>query len=572
MSLQQPRRISYTRRDLLSYHDDVTRYLVEFVDRITDASEMNTGRLYLTIHEALIDNANFALDNIHLESQIRNARQRKNILEEAYALGYQPSPVSAASVDVEIFMLSGVAPSGGKTIPIYTRLSTTVSPVIEFLTSEQVVIAEGEPSAQVSAIQGYLVSSESLSASSNGEPNQRYELTNANTPHIYIEVRVDGVLWTEVDDWADSDEESQHYRLEFDEDDITTIIFGDDEFGKAPNTGSAITASYIVTDAEDGNVSPESISRLIGTLASDVGVINDESASGGAVSETNDSIRRNAPATRRAFQRAVTKDDYVAEAISQSGVYNAFAQHQEGTRTDVYIMPEGGGTASSLLIQQIQDHLDDVKVEGAVPVVHALEQASIKISVNAVLSNRNIQKSTAKQKIRQATLEALDFRELTRGRGFTISDLAGIYENIDDLIDLVDFTVLTRVPRVEQSNSSAPEMKGRVTVGTTSSYDTWLVTAISATQFIVTKNGTPQSAQGTVATAYTSDNSEVSFTLGVSGDTLTIGDTWTWTTSEYVDNIVIDDNETMQLELDSDLVISVYYPREYDVATKSAAT
>jgi hypothetical protein len=545
---------------------------VEYVPRVTDASEMNTGRLFLTIHEALQDNANFSMDNIHLEGQIRNARQRKNILEQAYSLGYSPSPVSASSVDVDLIMLSGTAPVGGKSVPIYTRLSTSVSPVVEFITSEQVVIPAGQSSVEVSAIQGVFVSAESLTAAANGEPNQRYTLQNAKTPHIYIEIRVDSVLWTKVNDWASSDDESQHYRLEFDEDDFTTIIFGDDETGKAPNTGAAITASYVVTDAEDGNVAPETVVRVIGTLASDIGVINDLSASGGAVSETNDSIRRNAPATRRAFERAVTKDDHVAEAIAQPGVFNAFAEHQEGTRTDIYIMPEGGGVASSLLIQQVQDHLDSVKLDGAIPVVYALQQASIQVYVNVVVFNSNIQKSTIKQKVRQATLEALDFRELVRGRGFTISDLSGIYENIDNgaLVDFVDFTILTRVPRVDQSNGSAPEVQGRVAVGPASGYNTWLVTALTTTAFLVTKDGVPQSVQGTVAAEFTSDSGEVSFTLGVSGDTLTVGDTWWWTTSKYVDNIVIDSDETMQLELDSDLVISVFYPGEYDVATKSA--
>jgi hypothetical protein len=170
-------------------------------------------------------------------------------------------------------------------------------------------------------------------------------------------------------------------------------------------------------------------------------------------------------------------------------------------------------------------------------------------------------------------LEALDFRELTRGRGFTVSDLSGIYENIDDgeLVDFVDFVILTRIPRVQQSNASAPEIQGRVAIGSTSGYDTWLVTALTTTTFTVTKNGSPQSLTGTVATEFTSDDGEVSFTLGVAGDTLTVGDTWTWTTSKYEDNIVIDDDETMQLELDSDLVISVFYPEEYDIPTKSAA-
>jgi hypothetical protein len=75
---------------------------------------------------------------------------------------------------------------------------------------------------------------------------------------------------------------------------------------------------------------------------------------------------------------------------------------------------------------------------------------------------------------------------------------------------------------------------------------------------------------GTVATEYTTSGGEVTFTLGVTGDTLTAGDTWLFKTSDYVDNIVIDDNEVMRLESSADLNVSVFFPGEYDITTKSA--
>lgn len=572
MSITQPKRLSYTRRDLLSYHADVSRYIKEYIPRIVDTSEMNTGRLFLTVVEALVDNANFAVDQVHNEGLWSEARQRKNILRAAALVGYVPSPVSAASVDGTFSMLSGVAPVGGQAIPIFTRCQTTITPIVEFITTEAGVIPEGETEVEIPLVQGIRVSGEVLTGSADGTPNQSYKLANSKTPHTFVEVRIDGVLWTRVDDFADSDEESQEYIASFDEDDFTSITFGDSEFGKAPDVGASIEVDYIQTAAELGNAGATTVSRVIGSLASDVGVNNVEDASGGAVSESNDSIRRNAPASRRSFERAVTKPDYETIATTVAGVFKAFGIRSEGARTDIYILPEGGGVASSFLINQVQQELDDKKIEGAIPVVSALQPASIQIHVNVVTFDSRVQKSTVKRKIRTATEDNLVYTKLTRGRAFTRSDLDGIYENIDggQLIDLVDFSILTRIPRITKSNPSSPDFVGRVAITSLVSYDTYLVTAITTTTFQVSKNGAPQTVIGTVAVEFTTDNGEITFTLGETGDTFVAGDTWLFKTSSYVDNIVIDDNEFQRLEKSTDLVVSVFFPGEYSVATKSA--
>lgn len=573
MALVQAKRLAYTRRDLLSIHDDVTQYWKEYIPIVTDASEMNPGRLLLTIHEALIDNANYSIDQNFLETQLSKARQRKNILRLAYMIDYAPTSVSTASVDLTVSMLNGVAPSGGQAIPLYTRFRTISSPVTDFLSIEAATITEGETSVSVSAIQGIRVNGETLTAAATGAPNQKYTISSAKTPHSLIEVYVNGKLWTNVQDFSSSDEESEHYRLEYDEDDYTQVIFGDDEFGKAPDSGSNIGVNYVYTDADEGNVSAETITKVVGALASTVGVTNENSASGGAVSETNESIKRNAPASRRSFDRAVTKDDYEALATAMEGVYKSFAIRGEGARTDIYLLPEGGGVASSYLISTVQDELNSVCVDGAIPVVDTLQEAGIYVAVNIVTFSNRITKASVKRKVIDVTNENLDYTKLTRGRAFTLSDLSGIYEALEDgeLVDFADFTILSRIPRVVKSNAAAPDFYGRVSFTTTAGYNTYLVTALSTTQFSVSKDGTPQMTQGTVATAFTTDNNEVTFTLGESGDTLTIGDTWTFKTSRYVDNIVIDDNEVMTLEKSSDLVVSVFFPGEYDIKTKSAA-
>ncbi len=574
MSIVQPRRLTYTRRDLLSIHDDVDRYIKEFIDRIQDTSQANTGRLFLTIVEALIDNLNFSVDQAHLESLLKHARQRKNIIVLSEMIGYSPKSTSSSSVDLTFSMLSGVAGGGGEPIPIFTRCQTTVAPIIEFVTIESSTIPEGESSVIVPAIQGIRVIDEVLTASSDGTKNQKYTISNAQTPHSRVEVKVDAALVDRDESFfADGNADEIIYVLSFDDNDFTSIIFGDDEFGKAPPTGTSITATYVQSVGESGNAPETTINRVIGSIASIVGVTNVVAASGGAKSELDASIKRNAPASKRSADKIVTRLDHEVAANAVEGVFSSFAKHQEGARTQTFILPEGGGVASSSLLSDVQEKFDKEKMEGAVPVALALAAADILITVNVVSFSSKIPKSTIKQKVREETVNSLDFTKLIPGRGFTLSDLSGIYENIDSgkLIDFIDFITLSRVPRIVKRNPSAPDFFGRVKLTSAIGYDDYLVTALTTTTFAVSKNGIPQSVQGTVATEFNTDNSEITFTLGESGDTFVIGDTWSFSTSKFRDNLVIADEEFMRLQLSTDLVVAVFFPGEYDLKTQSAA-
>lgn len=573
MSIVQARRLSYTRRDISSIHADVDRYLREFISRIQDTSQANTGRLFLTINEALIDNLNFSVDQAHLESLLTEARQRKNIITISKQIGYNPKSTASSSADQTFNMLSGVAGAGGQPVPIFTRCQTTVAPIIEFLTIEAGTIPEGETTVVIPAVQGIRVVDEVLTSAADGTPNQEYIIANAQTPHSRIEVRVDSTLVDVAEDFADGNADEIIYTLSFDENDFSSVKFGDDEFGKAPPTGSAITVSYFQSVGESGNAGETNINRVIGSLASIVGTSNVEAASGGAASESDESVKRNAPANKRAATKIVTRLDHEVAANAIEGVFSSFAKHQEGARTNTYILPEGGGVASSALLSSVQEDFDKRKMDGAIPVAFSLDPASILVTVNIVAKTSRIPKTTIRQKVREETLESLDFTKLIPGRAFTLSDISGIYENIENgkLVDYADFVVLSRVPRVTKSNPASPDFFGRVKLSDTIGYDDYLVTALTTTTFAVSKNGAPQSTQGTVAVEFTTDDNEVTFTLGETGDVFVIGDTWSFSTSKFRDNIVIGDNEFMRLQLSTDLVVAVFFPGEYDLKTQSAA-
>lgn len=564
--MDQVPRLNYTQRDADTLDDEMTKYIKEFIPRITDASKRNSGRMFLTAVQGLIDNANYSIDQSHLESILQNARQRKNLLAIAYALDYNPVSVASGSVDATFSMLAGVAPVGGQGIPIYTRGQSYDS--VEFLTTEAGTILEGEVSVDIPMIQGIRVVDESLTVSASGASKQVYDLGNAKTPHSLIEIKVDGIAWTRTLSWYDSTSESQHFRLYYDEDDQTYVEFGDGEFGYIPGSGATITATYIYTLADQGNLGATTIRRVVGSLASIVGVTNVEAVAGGAVSETNDSIKINAPAYRRSSYRIVSRIDHETHAKVVEGVYDAYAVHQEGSRTNVYILPDGGGVASSYLIAQVQARFNERKLDGATPVAYTLAAADILLTANIVTYNTTEEKPSIKRKVTEAIEAALVYTELRPGRGFAISDIAGVIENVGGggLVDYTDFILLSRVPRVQKSNTSAPDMISRIAISSLAEYAEFVVTAVSTTEFMVAKSGVPESSNGTVATEYTTADGDITFTLGEVSDTFTIGDTWRFKTSKYVGNMYLDSDEFMRLASSADLILNAYYPAEYSIA------
>lgn len=581
MAITQAERLSYTRRDAESFHDDVSRYLKAFIPRITETSEANEGRLYLTAFEALIDNANYSVDKAHNEAKLTTAQERKNILTHAYASGYTPKNVSAASVDATVFMLSGVAPGGGQAIPIYTEFQTATSPALSFINVDPVTIPEGEASTTIPLVQGLRTSGYSLTGSASGDPDQTYTLPVPNTPTEYLEVQVNGIVWDlpTSNDLYDAGPQDEQYYLTLDEDNYITVHFGDGQagddttFGKIPPAGASITVSFIQCNLGDGNVPAGDIAVVIGSLATTVGITNSVASAGGSDAEDKDAIVDSIAANHRAFERAVTLEDYEHFSKTVSGVYDAYAEHLDGTLANLYILPDGGGVASSTILTAVETEIDSRKLEGALVDIYALREAPILIQANMVLNTSKIQKSTAKNKALSAIIAALDYTQIKPGRGFKLSDITAIFENLDSgtLVDYVDIRQCSRVPTVVKSNASAPDFVGRVLIYDDPGYSTILVQALSATAFLVSVDGTPESVQGSVGVQYTLSSGKVKFTLGTTSDTLTVGDTWTMKTSKYRDNIYLDPDEYMGQDLDSDIAITVYYPGEYDFVTGTAS-
>ncbi len=126
-----------------------------------------------------------------------------------------------------------------------------------------------------------------------------------------LEVRVDDILWREVD-YLYGTKPNEHVFMTRNEDDGSTIItFGDGKRGSRPNKGvENIVAKYRVGTGKEGIVKQNQLSILIDRPLGVVSVTNPFPTTAAEDPENLESARSNAPLKVLTMDRIVSKSDF----------------------------------------------------------------------------------------------------------------------------------------------------------------------------------------------------------------------------------------------------------------------
>lgn len=129
------------------------------------------------------------------------------------------------------------------------------------------------------------------------------------------------------------------------------------QYGKIPAAGLDVIASYAVTQGNAGNVLANTVVQYTGTDANVTAVSNPLAAQGGADQESLSNAQLLAPL--RSQTHNMFWDVNSGQAIAQSlpGVLLAKVVMNSLLNSSVYIMPQGGGTASAPLITSVVNQL-----------------------------------------------------------------------------------------------------------------------------------------------------------------------------------------------------------------------
>lgn len=289
-------------------------------------------------------NANFALN----EAFLNTAQLRSSVVSHAQSLGYQVRSRTASAGTVNISLnLAGVSNRNTTyTLASGTKFTASVDDVaytyqtlenctatddgtgfysfVNSLGSTNIIIKEGTSKTKTFYV---------------GETDERQlyvipDLTiDTSTAVVKVFNTPSATSFTSYTDIAKAvrvTSDSRFYQIAETPNGFYELNFGDGvSFGKSPGTGNVIKVEYLSTvgvDANGGEVFTPAAKFSVNGTGYDLNVTTVAASTGGAVRQTIESIRQNAPIAFAAQQRLVTAEDYKAIILENySNIEDAIA-------------------------------------------------------------------------------------------------------------------------------------------------------------------------------------------------------------------------------------------------------
>ncbi len=451
--------VDYTNKDYASLRQamlDLARYrLPEW----TDQTPADLGVLMIDLFAYMGDIVLYYQDRIASESFLTTAAERRSVLLLLRLIGYELQAPIASNAELSLtFNAPGNGASSSVTIPQGAQFATDSSagPVqtFEYLGPDMTVDVNTAPIAGAGGIRtltGLQVRNSKTApqetlGSSTGEPNQSFPLSQQPLIADSLEVEVDEgagfVLWDRRDNllyYTASDGSttvagagSTDYYVQYDENGVASVVFGDGIYGKVPAPGNNnIRARYRTGGGAAGNVAANAISKANTKLALFKSVANPAAAVGGADGETLDHAVRFGPLAFRSGMRAVTLNDYVSLAQQAGGVAKVRARSRGWNQVDLFVAPQGTACAAATadLKKRLVAFFEDKRMAGTF--VHVQDPTCVPVDIAAgVVVQHNYDPETVRQGAIAAIRNLLAFANVD----FAITlYLSQIYEAVESV-------------------------------------------------------------------------------------------------------------------------------------------
>lgn len=184
----------------------------------------------------------------------------------------------------------------------------------------------------------------------------------------------DTLPWSVQRDLLKSRPEAREFVVEVESDCSARLRFGDDRFGRRPESGDHFYCTYRVGNGKQGNVGANSIRHIVSDDEDLLGATNPLPARGGVEAETIEEVRQKAPVAFRTQERAVTPQDYARMAERHPLVQRAVANFRwTGSWRTVFITVDrlGGEPVDAAFEEELRSFLErfrmaghDVEIEG----------------------------------------------------------------------------------------------------------------------------------------------------------------------------------------------------------------
>jgi hypothetical protein len=490
--------VDYLARDYDSFRKALIDLIPSKLPEWTDRSEADFGIVLLELVAYIGDILSYYVDRQANECFIATAQERRSVIQHLRLIGYEMASAAPAAARLSLLVAKNQTGTievrrGDQFATLSSRERRSVTfeyiddkPLVIDLAALPVSVEQPNFKEAASAIpvrEGKTILRE-VAGVSDGTPNQRFTLARPRVFRNSIELVVETTPTTPpwrlrkqlifgaraftpeqlaaleyqeriVSSLGFSRAPDPDFAVETDENEITTVIFGDGQYGMIPPSGSRIFVSYRVGGGTAGNVGAGQIAvitqapqlQLLGAK-----VVNRLPASGGAERESIERAIKFAPTVFSSMNRAVTADDFVAQARLFPGVSKARAVAKNWNTIVLYVAPTGSGEEPSDILQRdLLSYFEDkrmltIQIEIASPDYVALE-IEVEIGARPYFRNSDVQ-AQALRTIRDLfAFERADF-----GQTLYLSKLFEALEALDG----VDFVLVKRFRRTTDTALLTP--------------------------------------------------------------------------------------------------------------------
>jgi len=407
--------------------------------------------------------ANMATNEVYLDS----ADIRNNIVSLAKMIGYTPSSPRSpmASIDIKVNNATGTSVTMNKG----TVFTTSVDDIsYQYVTNSDITITPSNGIYQFSDVpiyEGSLVTFKYTVDST--DVDQKFTLPNTNIDTTTLLVKVQNSssdtttnTYSLAGGYNNVTATSKVYFIQESQDGRFEIYFGDGINGKSVADGNIIILEYIVTNIDDSNgASSFTLSGNIGGFT-DVTINTVSNSQGGALGESNASIKHNAPLQYAAQDRAVTTTDY--ESLVKSIYPNALSVSAWGGEDDetprygvvkIGIKAASGSTLTETTKQSIIDSLKPYNVASVAPQIVDPETTSVLLTSTVKYDSSSTTKSND-------TLKSEIITAVTNYNTNTLQKFDSVYRHskLTGLIDAVDNSILSNITSIKIRKNFTPTL------------------------------------------------------------------------------------------------------------------
>ena len=311
-----PSRLRVTELDFDDIKDNLKTFLKaqsEFRDYDFEGSGMSVLLDILAYNTHYLGfNANMLANEMFLDS----SSLRSSAVSHAKMLGYEVSSPRASSAIITVNLITN---DSSKTMPAGTAFSTKVDDTsFQFVTIQDITgvnLGNSVEFPQVEIYEGTYVTTKYLVDSS--DVDQRYLLVDSSADTNTLTVKVQNstsdttsTTFTKATDITQLNSSSNVYYLQEVESGKFEVYFGDGNVSKSLSDGNIVILQYVVTNKSlaNGANSFNATSAIDGVT--NINLLVNVPARGGAEAESIKSIKLNAPLDYASQGRAVTTDDY----------------------------------------------------------------------------------------------------------------------------------------------------------------------------------------------------------------------------------------------------------------------